>query len=65
MARGNFVFIIIIASVVLSYLNDGLTFISFSWEKTIELMVEFHCHQPKRSGKSNINKDSRIHKTIV
>jgi len=31
--------------IVLSYLNDGLTSIKFSWKKTLELMVEFHCQR--------------------
>jgi hypothetical protein len=50
---------------VLSYLNDGLTSIKFSWEETLKLVVEFHCQQPKRFGKSNYSKDSWIHKTII
>jgi len=37
--------------VVLSYLNDSLTSIKFSREKTLEGMVEFRRHQPKRFGK--------------
>jgi len=51
--------------IVLSYLNDGLTSITFFWEKTLERMVEFHCHQPTRFGKSNYSKDSTIRRTIV
>ena len=51
--------------VVLSYLNDGLTSIKLSWEKTLELMVDFQCHQPKRFGKSNASKYSRIRRTIL
>jgi len=43
-----------ITYVVLSYQSNGLTSIKFSWEKTLELMVEFQCQQPKRFGKSNI-----------
>jgi len=54
-----------INTVVLSYQNDGLTSIKFSLEKTLELMAEFHRHQPKRFGKSNYSKDSKIRKTIV
>jgi len=51
--------------VVLSYQNDGLTAIRFSLEKTLQLMVEFRCHRPKRFGKPNYSKDSRIRRVIV
>jgi len=44
------------ATEVLTYLNDGLTALKFSLEKTLELTVEFHCHQPKRFDESNYNK---------
>jgi len=28
-------------------------------------MVEFHCHQPNRFGKSNYGRDSRIYKQSI
>jgi len=37
-----------------------LTAIKFSWEKTLELTVEFHCHQPKRFDKSYYRKDPKF-----
>jgi len=58
-------YIALYTPVVLSYLNDGLTSIKFSREKTLELMVEFRCHRPTRFGKSNYSKDARIRRTIV
>jgi len=54
-----------IIGVVLSYLNNGSNSIRFSREKTLELLVEFRHHQPKRFGKSNYSKDARICRTII
>jgi len=35
----TYMYLPLVATVVLSCLNDGLTSIKFSWEKTLELMV--------------------------
>ena len=55
-------FVLFYATVVFSSLNDGSNSIEFSREKTLEILVEFRRHQPRRFGKSNYSKDSRIHK---
>ena len=48
-----------------SYQNDGLIYIKFALENTLELMVEFRCHQPKSFVKSNYSKDLRVRRAIV
>jgi len=50
---------------VLSYSNDGLISIKFSWEKTLKLMVVISPPPAKQIAKSNYGKDSRICRTIV